>query len=207
MTVDWDIVQFKKKIIDNARYLFSNYIDTSKGLEPLYNRPEISSEKAKCYKNYNLVRVMSDSGGDHITAWKIDDAANVNKMYVRAKVNVLIKIDGSLILTDSTLKNIIAFTIVPSASNTDFRIEITKNGSMYTPYEESVDLSYNQFYDIEGMIDFRENTISVARDNVDKTVITTDILPSFDAVHVGFKAYHDDDKSDMLGKDVFVTWE
>ena len=103
MTIDWDMVQFKRKIIDNARYLFRNYIDTSKGLDALYNRPEISSDKAKCYKNFNLIRLTSDSEGDHITAWKIDDASNINKMYVRGKVNVISEWNGSVSYTHLTL--------------------------------------------------------------------------------------------------------
>ena len=207
MTVDWGIIQFKKKIIDNARYLFSNYIDTSKGLEPLYSRPEVSTDKAKCYKHYNLVRLTSDSKGDHLTAWEIDDAANVNKMYVRAKVNVATEWDGVLVITDSTLENCIFFLITPNADNSDFRIYFRKGGSNSNIYTESVNLSYNQYYQIEAMIDFRENTISVIRDNIDKNVLTTETLPSFDEIFVGFGSYHSGYIPNVLGKDVFITWE
>ena len=207
MTIDWDMVQFKRKIIDNARYIFDNYIDTSKGLEPLYNRPEISSEKAVCYKNYNMVRVMGSSSGEHITAWKIDDAVNVNKLYVRAKVSVTTGDDATLILTDSTLKNCIFFLIALRESNSDFIIRLRKNGSYSNIYKESVDLSGDQFYDIEGMIDFINNTISVARDNVEKPVVSGDTLPSFDDIYVGFRSYDDNGTSIVYAKDVFITWE
>ena len=204
--VDWNIVQFKRKIIDNARYLFSNYIDTTKGLDVLYNRPEVSTNKAKCYKNFDMVRLTSDSPGEHIIAWKIDDAANVNKMYVRAKVYVDAE-DGSLAITDSTLANGIFFTIAPSGSNSDFRIVFRENGSDSTIYTESVDLSYRQFYDIEGMFDLKNNTISAARDNVEKTVLSTDTLLNFDDLYVGLRCYDDDNVNAILGKDVFITWE
>jgi len=207
MTIDWGIAKFKTKIIDNARYLFSNYIDTSKGLDALYNHPEISSDSAICYKNYNLVRVTSNDSGEHTTAWKIDDATNVNKLYVRAKVNVANKEDGSLIITDSTLENQILFTIVPDASNSDFRIYFRKNGSYSEIYKESVELSYNQFYDIEGMIDFNNNTVSAIRDNVDKNVLTTDTLPSFDDIYVGFSGFNGSNIPNVFGKDIFITWE
>jgi len=205
--VDWNIVQFKKKIIDNARYIFDNYIDTSKGLDALYSRPEISSDKAKCYKNLNLIRLTGSTKGEHITAWKIDDAEKINKMYVRAKVSINRENDGSLILSDSTLGNCIFFTIAPHQSDSDFRIVFRENGSDSTIYTESVDLSSNQFYDLEGMIDFRNNSISVIRDNIDKNVLITETLPSFDAIHVGFRGDYWNRIPIVLGKDVFITWE
>jgi len=207
MAIDWDMVQFKRKIIDNARYLFSNYIDTTKGLEPFYNRPEVSTDKAKCYKNFDAVRLTSDSSGDHRIAWKIDDASNINKIYVRAKVSVLAEGDGSLIISDSTLENLIMFWIGPGGSNQNFRIVLRKNGSDSVPYRESVDLSRGVFYDIEGMFDLKNNTISAARDNVGKTALSTDRLPSFDEIYVGFRAYDGDSIPITLGKDVFITWE
>jgi len=207
MTIDWGIAKFKTKIIDNARYLFRNYIDTSKGLDALYNRPEVSTNKAKCYKNFNLIRLTSDSSGDHRIAWKIDDASNINKMYVRAKVSVAAKYDGSLIISDSTLENLIMFWISPEPSNSDFRIVFKINGSDSTIYKESVDLSYNQYYQIEAMIDFQNNSISVIRDNVDKNVLITETLPSFDDIHVGLRAQYPSDIPDVFGKDIFITWE
>ena len=207
MTIDWGIAKFKTKIIDNARYLFTNYIDTSKGLDALYNRPEVSTEKAKCYKNFNLIKLTSTTKGEHITAWKIDDATNVNKMYVRAKVNNDNANEVSLILTDSTFGNCIIFTIRPQDDKSDFRIVFRENGSDSTIYTESVDLSFDQWYDIEGMIDFENNTISYARDNVEQPVLTTETFPSFNQIYVGFKTYDDDDVLNILGKDVFITWE
>lgn len=207
MVVDWNIAQFKRKIIDNARYIFKNYIDTSKGLDALYNRPEVSTNSAICYKNFNQIRVTGSTSGECLTAWKIDDAANVNKMYVRAKVNVTTEWDGSLAITDSTLSNYILFTITPNANNSDFRVYFKINGSYSSIYEESVDLSFGQFYDIEGMIDFKNNTISVIRDNVDRNVIITNTLPSFDVIHVGFRTHHGSEIPNVLGKDIFITWE
>ena len=207
MTIDWDMVQFKRKIIDNARYLFKNYIDTSKGLGALYNRPEVSTNKTKCYKNFNLIRLTGPSEREHITAWKIDDALNINKMYVRAKVGITTGNHGSLIISDSTLENLIMFWISPRQSNSDFRIYFRKNSSDSTIYTESVDLSRYQFYDIEGMIDFENDTISVVRDNVEKLVVISDTLPSFDVIHLGFKNYDDDDIPNTFGKDIFITWE
>jgi len=207
MTIDWDMVQFKRKIIDNARYLFSNYIDTSKGLEPLYNRPEVSSEKAKCYKNFNLIRLTGSTSGEHIIAWKIDDASNINKLYVRGKISVITEWDGSLAITDSTLKNCIFLTIIPNGTNWNFEIDFRINGSKSIKYKEPFDLSIGQFCDIEGVVDFRDNTISVARDNVEKTVLPIDTFPSFNDIYVGLKAYESGDIPNVLGKDIFITWE
>ena len=198
---------YKRQIIDNARYLFSNYIDTSKGLEPLYNRPEVSSDSITAYKNYNLVKVVGGISGEQVIAWKIDDAANVNKMYVRAKIDVDNAKDASLIITDSTLSNSILFTIAPKQSNSDFRIRLRKNGSDSTIYAESVDLSYTQFYQIEGMIDFENNTVSAIRDNVEKPVLPTHSLPSFDVIHFGFSQRADNAIPTMYAKDIFITWE
>lgn len=207
MVVDWNIAQFKRKIIDNARYIFKNYIDTSKGLDALYNRPEVSTNSAICYKNFNQIRVTGSTSGECLTAWKIDDAANVNKMYVRAKVNVTTEWDGSLAITDSTLSNYILFTITPNTNNSDFRIYFKINGSYSNIYMESVELSYNQYYQIEGMIDFNNNSISVARDNVDKNVLTTETLPSFDIIHLGLRAQNSTAIPNVFGKDIFITWE
>ena len=207
MAIDWGIAKFKTKIIDNARYIFDHYIDTSKGLDALYSRPEISSEKAKCYKNLNLIRLTGDTKGEHLTAWKIDDASNINKMYVRGKVNVISEWNGSISITDSTLKNQILFMIVPGKENSDFRVDFRINDSQSTIYKELVDLSYGQFYDLEGMIDFRNNTISVARDNVEKPVVISETFPSFDIIHVGLTTHDKGGIPDMLGKDIFITWE
>ena len=207
MTIDWGILQFKRKIIDNARYIFDNYIDTSKGLDALYSRPEVSTDKTICYKNFDVIRLTGTTSGQHKIAWKIDDATNVNKLYVRAKVNVVNKEDGSLIITDSRLSNGILFMIAPVLSNEDFRIYL-KRGSLYPViYREPVDLSYDQYYTIEGMIDFINNTISVARDNVEKAVLTSETFPSFDDVYVGFRAAYSQDIPNMIAKDVFITWE
>ena len=207
MAIDWDMVQFKRKIIDNARYLYSNYIDTTKGLEPLFNRSKISSEKAVCYKNFDVVRVTGSTSGEQITAWKIDDASKINKLYVRAKVGLTAARNGALVLTDSTLENCIFFKIFPNQSNSDFRIEFRENGLTYIVYTESVDLSHDQFYQIEAMIDFSNNTVSAIRDNVEKPVLPTDTFPSFDQIYVGLRAYENGSIPNVLAKDVFITWE
>ena len=207
MTIDWDMVQFKRKIIDNARYLFKNYIDTTKGLDALYSRSEVSSDSITAFKNYNLVKVTAGYPGEKVIAWKIDDASNINKLYVRAKVNVYSKSKCSLIITDSTLRNQILFTIEPTATNSDFSIVLKVNDSDSTVHKESVDLSSGQFYDIEGMIDFENNTISYARDNVGKTALSTDRLPSFDVIHLGLGGEALDQIPIMFAKDVFITWE
>lgn len=207
MVVDWDIVNFKRKIIDNARYIFKNYIDTSKGLDALYNRPEVSTDSAICHKNLNQIRLTGSTSGNYITAWKIDDAANVNKMYVRAKINVASKLDGSLVLTDSRFANQILFRIRPNSSEPDFKVIFKINGSYSDIYGESVDLSRGMFYDIEGMIDFQNNSISVARDNNEKAALTPDTLPSFDDIHLGVSAYYNQGIPNVIVKDVIITWE
>jgi len=207
MTVDWDMVQFKRKIIDNARYLFSNYIDTSKGLDALYNRPEVSSDSVICHKNYNMVRVTGESSGEHIVAWEIDDASKINKLYVRAKVNPKTKREASLILTDSSLENCILFTIAPPEDNSDFKVIFRKNGSYSTIYTKSIDLSFHQYYIIEEMIDFNNNTIYSILDNEYKAILYPKTLPSFDIIHLGLRTQYSDDIPALHAKDIFITWE
>ena len=207
MTVDWGIIQFKRKIIDNARYLFTNFIDTSKGLDALYSRPQISSDSAIVHKNFNMVRLTSNTPGKHITAWKIDDASKINKLYVRAKISVTAKWNAALILTDSTLQNCIFFKIIPDASSSDFRINLKRNGSESTIYTESVSLSYREYYQIEGMIDLENNLVSAIRDNVEKPVLAIHTLPSFDVIHLGFSERAGNAVPTMFAKDIFITWE
>jgi len=202
---DFEYLLAKKNVVDKARVLFSNTLDTSKGLQALYELPETVSISAdtKLYKNPYMIKLDNSAGSDRLI-YQITNG-DVTKFYINCNVAT----DGAIGITlgNSDFSNYIGFIIYLPASAGDFRVNVCKEGTVTTKYTEGVDLNAGQYYNIELIVDFENNSFTVFRDNEFKAISDLESLSNAGIRYLQVTKGTDEGSYEIMQFPLIVSWE
>lgn len=204
---DFEYLFAKRNVVDKARVLFSNVLDTSKNLNALYELPEVTSlsSTGKVGRNpYGLLIYNSEATESYdFVHYKISDS-DITKAYIRCVLRTNKNV--AIGLSDGTSNNYVVVVIYTAASTQDFLVYVVKNGSGTSMYAEGIDLNNDTNYDCELVIDFDHDTFAVFRDDTYRVIGDLGGMSNTGIQYLLFRNYGDGTYSHFL-MPLVVSWE